>query len=497
MKYFLGYDIGSSSVKATLLEGESGISRAAAFSPDQEMPIQSPQPGWAEQDPDLWWEELVHATQKLHQQVAFGSGDILAIGISYQMHGLVCVDRKGQVLRPAIIWCDSRAVQLGNQAGEALGKSFCQHHYLNAPGNFTASKLAWVKENEPAIFDRTEKILLPGDYIAMKMTGEMATTISGLSEGIFWDFQQRSLATELMHYYGIGDQKLAKVLNSFSIQGQLVKSAADILGISQGVPVTYRAGDQPNNAWSVQVLNPGEVAAAAGTSGVIYGILDSPRFDDRSRVNAFVHVNDTPEDPRIGMLMCINGCGILYSWLRKVTGGLSYEAMNGLAAKVGPGSGGLVCIPFGNGAERILDNQEPGGGMVGLDLNRHGQAHLLRAAQEGIGFAFRHGLQIMKSTGMQASIIRAGHANMFLSPVFREIFVQVTGAALELYETDGATGAARAAGLGVGFYKNSKESFRGMRKLAVLEPDPRLADQYETAFQRWETVLLHMQEIPR
>ncbi len=489
MKFLLGYDIGSSSVKCALLDGETGICLASAFSPGEEMPIISDQPGWAEQDPDQWWSELILATRKLRAKWNFGTEDLVAIGISYQMHGLVCVDLRGRPLRPAIIWCDSRAVETGRKAMEALGPEFCLNHYLNAPGNFTASKLSWVKNHEPETFKKIHKILLPGDYIAYKLTGEFCTTVSGLSEGIFWDFSSRSVAADLLGYYGIGEDLLPRVIPTFSIQGRLTESAAALLGLKTGVPVSYRAGDQPNNAFSLHVLQPGEVAATAGTSGVIYGVTELPRPDLLSRINAFVHVTDRPDQTRTGMLMCINGCGILYSWMRKIAGGKSYAEMNRIASQSQPGSDGLLCIPFGNGAERILENRNPGASLLFLDLNRHGLSQVLRAGQEGIGFAFRLGLDILESTGMEATRIRAGHSNLFLSPVFREIFVQVTGLPLELYDTDGAAGAARGAGVGAGFYSNLEDSFHGMQQISFLEPSAPLASRYKQIYGNWKEAL--------
>jgi len=489
MKFLLGYDIGSSSVKCALLDAETGICMASAFSPEQEMAMISVQPGWAEQDPEQWWSELILSTRKLRAKWNFDSEDLVAIGISYQMHGLVCLDLQGHPLRPAIIWCDSRAVETGRKAREALGAEFCLNHYLNAPGNFTASKLAWVKDHEPDIFQKVHKVLLPGDYIAYKMTGEICTTVSGLSEGIFWDFSSRSLAGDLLDYYGIREELLPSVKPTFSIQGELSESVAGLLGLKKGTPVSYRAGDQPNNAFSLFVLQPGEVAATAGTSGVIYGVTDRPCPDLRSRVNAFVHVTDQPDRTRIGMLMCINGCGILYSWMRKISGGMGYGQMNRIASDCPPGSDGLLCIPFGNGAERILENKNPGASLLGLDLNRHGQSQMLRAGQEGIGFAFRYGLDILGGIGMQATRIRAGHSNLFLSPVFREIFVHVTGVPLELYDTDGAAGAARGAGVGAGYYATLGDGFQGMRQMAVLEPSAALVARYEGIYEGWKEAL--------
>lgn len=356
VKFFLGYDLGSSSVKAALLDADSGKPLASAFSPASEMKIFSPRHGFAEQDPEYWWQELIQATKLLHQKYPFDKTEIGSIGISYQMHGLVCIDKKNLPVRPAIIWCDSRAVNYGEQAFDELGHDFCLEHFLNSPGNFTASKLKWVKENEPEIYKQTVRILLPGDFIALKMTGEAVTTVTGLSEGIFWDYKENGIAHSLLDYYGLDKSLLAPCIPVFGEQGKLQRTAAEALGISEGVSVCYRAGDQPNNAFSLQVMNPGEIAATAGTSGVLYGISSDPVYDPKSRVNPFIHVNHQAEQPRYGILMCLNGTGILNSWLRReFFYGVSYESMNEGAASIPTGSEGIFCYPFGNGAERILE----------------------------------------------------------------------------------------------------------------------------------------------
>jgi xylulokinase len=490
MKYLLGYDIGSSSVKASLLEAESGRVVASATSPPSvEMPIDAPQAGFAEQHPDMWWQEVINATHRLKFQSSFDPQDIAAIGIAYQMHGLVMVDKNGAPLRPSIIWCDSRAVEIGNKAFDTLGNNYSLSHFLNSPGNFTASKLRWVIENQADIWEKTHKIMLPGDYIALRMTGEARTTISGLSEGIFWDFKNRSVATALLDYYAITEGVLAERVDTFAEQGTLTASAAQALGLSAGIPVAYRAGDQPNNAFSLNVLNVGEVAATAGTSGVVYGITAQADYDPQSRVNTFVHVNDTAANPRNGVLLCINGTGILNSWLRRVTGGVSYDMMNQKAAEIPIATEGVVFLPFGNGAERVLQNKNIGARLEGLDLNRHTQAHLFRAAQEGIVYALRYGFDIMKNMGVVTRTVRAGHANMFLSPVFREAFANTTGAVVELYNTDGAQGAARGAGIGIGLYKNTNEAFTGLELLTRTEPQPDLEQAYHAGYAQWLTHL--------
>jgi xylulokinase len=493
MKYLLGFDIGSSSVKAALLEAETGKPIASVFSPPTEMPISSPQAGFAEQDPELWWNELTLATKKLKQQTSFKSDEIIAIGISYQMHGLVCVDKNCKPLRPSIIWCDSRAVEIGQSAFKGIGEKFCLQHFLNSPGNFTASKLKWVMESEPDIYKRIYKIMLPGDYIALKLTGETATTVSGLSEGIFWNFTKKRAAKELLEYYSIDEKILSPLVPTFGDQGHLIADAAAQLGLSAGIPVSYRAGDQPNNAFSLNVLQPGEIAATAGTSGVIYGVTDQANYDELSRVNTFVHVSYAEADPRYGILLCVNGTGILNSWLRKnFFVDASYDSINLAASKISVGSDGLQFYPFGNGAERILANQNPGGHLKGLDFNRHRWEHVARAAQEGIVFALHYGAEIMQRMGVQLNTIRAGYANMFLSDVFASTFANVTNCSVELYNTDGALGAARAAGVGAGYYTNFSECFKGMRVVKTIEPEAGLGQQVTEAYQQWKQGLLHL-----
>jgi xylulokinase len=489
MSYLLGFDIGSSSVKASLLDASTGKCVANTFSPAVEMLIKALHPGWAEQEPDQWWQEVINATLLLHQKISFKDKAILAIGISYQMHGLVCIDKNQNVLRPAIIWCDSRAVETGNRAFAEMGETYCLEHLLNSPGNFTASKLRWVKENEPDIFAKIHRILLPGDYIAMRLTGDAVTTVSGLSEGVFWDFKENNVSRKLLAQYEIPGNMLAPVVPTFGEQGKLSKAAAEILGLSAGIPVTYRAGDQPNNAYSLKVLHPGEVAATAGTSAVIYAINDAPVFDQQSRVNAFVHVNHTNQQPRYGILLCVNGAGILNSWLRKNIGADDYNVMNQMAASVSPGTDGLQFFPFGNGAERVLANQAPGAQLQGLNFNIHRQSHMVRAAQEGIAFALKYGFDIMHDMQVNAQTVRAGYANMFLSPVFREIFANTTNTTIELYNTDGAQGAARAAGVGTGHFKNYEESYIGMEKLEQIIPEKHLQQQYAEIYDSWKTAL--------
>lgn len=493
-KYLLGYDIGSSSVKASLVNADTGKCVSSAFFPKTEAAILAVQPGWAEQDPQNWWENLKLATQYVMTQSGAKPEEVAAIGISYQMHGLVCVDKDQNVLRPAIIWCDSRAVPYGQKAFESIGEEQCLSHLLNSPGNFTASKLAWVKENEPEIYAKIDKIMLPGDYIAMKLSGTICTTVSGLSEGMFWDFRKNEVASFLMDYYGFDSSLIPEIKPTFSEQGCVNAWAAQELGLKEGTPITYRGGDQPNNALSLNVFNPGEIASTAGTSGVVYGVNGSVNYDPKSRVNTFAHVNHTAEQTRLGVLLCINGTGILNSWVKRTVApeGISYADMNDLAAQVGIGSGGVSILPFGNGAERMLENREIGCSINGLNFNVHGKQHIIRAAQEGIVFSFKYGIDIMEGMGIPVKKIHAGHANMFLSPIFRDTLAGVTGAVIELYDTDGSVGSAKGAGIGAGIYKDNNEAFATLDKLAVIEPDLKNRDAYAEAYARWKSLLERM-----
>lgn len=487
--YLLGYDIGSSSVKASLVDAQTGKCVATSFYPKTEAEIIAVKPGWAEQNPSSWWENLKLATAAVMADSGADAADIKAIGISYQMHGLVCVDKDKNVLRPSIIWCDSRAVPYGQKAFDTLGHEQCLAHLLNSPGNFTASKLAWVKENEPELYSKIYKIMLPGDYIAMKLSGEICTTVSGLSEGMFWDFKEGKVSKMLLDYYGIDESLIPEIRPTFSEQGRVSAEAAAELGLAVGIPITYRAGDQPNNALSLNVFNPGEIASTAGTSGVVYGVLGDVNYDPKSRVNTFAHVNHTADQTRLGVLLCINGTGILNSWMKRTVApeGISYADMNDLAAQAPIGSAGVSVLPFGNGAERMLENKEVGCSVHGVNFNVHNKSHLLRAAQEGIVFSFKYGIEVMEQMGMNVNKIHAGHANMFLSPIFRDTLAGVTGAVIELYDTDGSVGAAKGAGIGAGIYKDNTEAFATLDKLAVIEPSHQ--SEYSDAYQTWKSNL--------
>jgi xylulokinase len=488
--YLLGFDIGSSSVKVSLLNAEEGKCINSSFSPKEEMPITALHSGWAEQDTGLWWSNLKAALKEVLDKSDINPEEIEAIGISYQMHGLVMVDKNLEVIRPSVIWCDSRAANIGEEAFKAIGQQKCLNNLLNSPGNFTASKLKWIKDNEPELFEKTYKIMLPGDFIAMKLTGEVQTTIGGLSEGIMWNFRENAPAKILLDHYGFSSDIIPDVVPAFSVQGKLTSRAASELGLSTKTKVCYRAGDQPNNALSLNVMEPGEIAATAGTSGVVYGISDEIKYDPESRVNTFAHVNYTTDEPRLGVLLCINGTGILNAWLKRMIGdNLSYNDMNELAAAVPPGSGELIVLPFGNGAERVLNNKNIGSIFNGINFNIHQKGHLIRSAQEGIVFSFKYGMDIMQKTGIDVSVIRAGKSNMFLSPVFRETLASVTDAIIELYDTDGSVGAARGAGIGSGFYSSPEEAFSKLNKLETIKPDNAKVNEYMDAYGIWKEIL--------
>ncbi len=488
--YFLGIDVGSSSVKTSIFDAEKGLSVGKATFPASEQRIDAEHPGWAEQDPELWWKNFKAGYEQIVAQGAIDTRLIAGIGISYQMHGLVALDKEGHVLRKSIIWCDSRAVDLGEAAYQKLGASYCHEHLLNSPGNFTGAKLKWVKENEPGVFADIHSFMLPGDYIAYRLSGVMSTTQSGLSEGVLWDFTKRKASTEVLAAFGFEASLIPQIVPSIGFQCTVSATTAKTLGLRTNVPITYRAGDQPNNAFSLGVIDAGQVATTAGTSGVIYAVSDQNFTDPQSRINTFLHVNDSPSNKRNGVLICVNGAGSLYSWLKRLfEGGVSYDQMNEWAAQTHPGSDGLQCFPFGNGAERILGNRLIQANLLGLDFNRHQSRHLIRASMEGIVFALQMGFDILQKGGFACESVRSGNSNLFLSDTFRTIFAHVTGKPLQIFETDGAEGAARGAALGAGFFNNPNEAFQSLKLLQSVEPSPFLVDQYQDLFGHWKNRL--------
>ncbi|WP_339707103.1 FGGY family carbohydrate kinase [uncultured Kriegella sp.] len=486
--YSIGYDIGSSSIKAALVETGTGKRVAVVSKPDVEMEMIALKNGWAEQDPNDWWKHICDATKALIEQTNITASDISGIGISYQMHGLVVVDKEGKPLRNSIIWCDSRAVEIGQEAFDALGNNKCASQLLNSPANFTASKLKWVKENEPDVYGKIDKFMLPGDYIAYRLSNTICSTISGLSEGIFWDFKENTIADWLLEHYQIDPNMVPETIETFSVQGKVSKQGAAESGLAEGTPILYRAGDQPNNALSLNVFKPGEVAATGGTSGVVYAITDNLSVKESSRVNNFAHVNYSSSTPRIGKLLCINGSGIQYRWLLNNLNVDSYDEMNQLAASVPIGSDGVTVLPFGNGAERMLNNKTLGTQLSNINLNNHSKAHLCRAALEGIAFSFVYGMEIMKSDGIVPKVIRAGNDNLFRSDIFSNTIATLIGQEIEIYNTTGAIGAARACELHTGDFEAFGKQIMENDYVMGFKP-LKNKETYQNAYNGWKKAL--------
>ena len=486
--YFLGYDLGSSSVKAALFDIKTHKVIASASYPPQEMKISSPYPGWAEQDPEEWWQNVIQVTRLLMSQVPSEKHKVQGIGISYQMHGLIVLDKNRQILRPAIIWCDSRATIQGEKLYKSLGATYCQQRLLNAPGNFTAAKLSWIRENEPEIFGQIDTIMLPGDFLAFKLTGEIFTTISGLSEGTFWDFENHEPAEKLLNCVQGSGEILPKLTDTFGLQGNLTTKAAHALNLPSDIPLWYRAGDQPNNALALGVSAPGEVAASGGTSGVVYGIADAHINDTKNRINSFAHVNHSKPETRLGVLLCINACGILYRWIRQNIGNsATYDQLELLAAQSMVGAQGLSFLPFGNGGERMLLFKNESAQLYGLDLNRHERKDLIRAGLEGVAFSFVYGIEMMKTLGVPIQKINVANDNLFQSDIFSQTIANLAEATIEMKVTTGAIGAAQAAAFASGAYASLKE--------ATFDPtisktfNPAISGHYKQAYEQWKNYL--------
>ena len=486
--YYLGLDIGSSSIKVALVEISSGKSIGVVQEPETEMDILAIKNGWAEQNPDDWWRHICNAIKKIKKQHNISDTQIKGIGIAYQMHGLVIVDKAGKPLRKSIIWCDSRAVDLGNAAFDSIGSEKCTTHLLNSPANFTASKLKWVKDNEPDIFSKIHKFMLPGDYIAYRFSNKINTTISGLSEGIFWDFKNEAVAEFLLDHYGIDNSLIPEMVDTFGIQSVVDERGQVESGLAVGTPIFYRAGDQPNNALSLNVFNPGEVAASGGTSGVVYAVTNNLSSKESTRVNNFAHVNYSKDNLRIGKLLNINGAGIQYRWLLNNLSVKSYEDMNNLAAKIPIGSDGVCILPFGNGAERMLNNKDLGTRIINLNLNNHNKAHLCRAALEGIAFSFVYGMDILKSDGIEIKVMRAGNDNLFRSEIFANTVATLIKQDIEIYNTTGAIGAARACELRKGNFQEFGKKIMDNDHVMTMKPFKDV-EAYKKAYDTWKKEL--------
>ncbi len=482
---FLGIDIGTSSIKAALLDAEGGRQLASASSPDTELAILAPEPGFAEQDPDVWWEHVQNAVCLLPEDLR---ARVLGIGIGYQMHGLVLVDDGHRPTRDAIIWCDSRAASIGDRAADALG-DYWMGNLLNSPGNFTASKLRWVIENEPDTIARSRWAMLPGDYIALRLTGRPLTSNSGLSEMALWDFAAGDRSHRLLEQFEIPDGMIPEAVPTCGPQGRLRPDMAAALGLPESVEVTFRAGDQPTNALALGVMEPGEVAATAGTSGVIYSVTADAFADPLQRVNTFLHVNRSSREAANGVLCCVNGCGSLMNWIRNklFDADRSYDDLNELAQTAPLGADGLLVHPFGNGAERILGNVNLGAHVSHLDFTRHTSAHLCRAAQESVAFALFYGIEALP----RPSLIRASKANLFLSALFSQTVADLTGAVVEIHDTQTVYGAAWGAAMGAG--AADAPTFAGVAQR--YEPDPASARALAQTYGDWKERLGQLLEI--
>ncbi len=438
MSHVLGIDASTTAVKAILLDG-SGAVRGIGSSAYE---FSVPRPLWSEQDPHLWWDGTVAAIRAVLASTGVPGDDVVAVGLTGQMHGAVLLDGADEVLRPAILWNDQRTGAECDLIREIVGPE----RLVAITGNdaltgFTAPKLVWVRDHEPEIWGRVAHVLLPKDYVRLRLTGGHAMDKADGSGTMLFDLAARDWSGEVLDALRIDPAWMPPTFEGPEVTGTLTAEAAAATGLRSGTPVVAGGGDQAANAVGVGAVEPGVVALSLGTSGVVFATTDRPLFEARGRVHAFCHA--VPGRWHM-MSVMLSAAGSLRWFRDAVAPGTEYDDLVAPAAEVPAGSEGLLFLPYLTGERSPYPDPLARGAFVGLTL-AHDRRHLTRAVLEGVAFGLRDGLDLMVEAGMPApSVIRASGGGTS-SPLWRQILADVLGA--EIATVDTAEGAAYGAGL--------------------------------------------------
>jgi len=478
MPYLLGLDIGASRTKGVLIDPDGRIVGSAA----QDYPIAQPQPGWAEQEPELWWQAACVVTRGALAQAGLPASEVAGIGLSGQMHGTVLVDCAGHPTRPAIIWPDQRSVAEVRRVEQTMGLARLGRLAANRLAvGFTAASLLWLLNREPDRLAAADRVLLPKDYVRLRLTGRMATDVSDASATLLYDVVGRRWSQELLSEWKLPHWLLPEVLESAAVAGELLPAAGEALGLPPGIPVVAGAADQACQAVGSGLLDPGLASCTVGTGGQLLTPLVAPSYDRELRLHTFCHA--LPE--RWYSLAATLAGGLALRWFREqfCPAETSFEQLAGEAAGVPAGAEGLLFLPYLVGERTPHFDATARGAFVGLTL-RHGRAHAARAIMEGVAFALRDGLEIMRALGPgPTQIITAGGggASQPWQTILAGVFGLPARSALGAERT--AVGAAFLAGLGIGLYAEAAEArARAVRYGPAIEPLPADVARYEELY---------------
>ena len=493
MSYMMGIDVGTTGTRAVIVRPDGHVVGAAT---GDHQPMRMLRPGWAEQDPEDWWQAALVAIRRALSEARLKGSEVAAVGFTGQMHGVVLLDKALTVLRPALIWCDQRSQPQCEWITQKTGRERLIQYVSNpALTGFSAPKLLWVRDNEPQVFERAAHFLLPKDFVRFRMTGEFASDVSDASGTLLFDVTNRRWSREMLAALEIDSALLPRVFESPEITGEITQETAVLTGLTAGTPVAAGAGDQAASAVGNGIVLPGLTSATLGTSGVIFSYTESPKLDPRGRIHTFCHA----VPGKWHVMGVTQGAGLSLRWFRdqfapsetwyaRNTDADPYELLIRQAERVPAGCDGLLWLPYLMGERTPHLDAQARGMWFGLTA-AHTRAHLIRSILEGVAFSLRDSLEIFKEIEIPVEQIRAsgGGSRSFL---WRQIQADIFGKELVTLRTSegSALGAALLAGVGARIYASVEESARYAievkERMAPCADNVRVYDQYYQVYRR-------------
>lgn len=479
---FLGIDVGTGGSRAVVID-DNGKVLATAIAVHEDFI--SPEIGWAEQNPEDWWRACVLAIREVLQTV--NAEEIAAIGFSGQMHGSVFLDDSDKVIRPALLWCDQRTEKQCREITEKIGAEKLITLVSNpAVTGFTLPKILWLRENEPQNFKKVKSILLPKDYIRLKLSGDKASDVADSSGTLLFDVPNRKWSDEMLSAFEIDEKLLPKVYESIEVTGKISKTAADVTGLKVGTLLVAGAGDNAAGAIGMGITEKGKTSSTIGTSGVIFAVTDAPKLDLKGRIHTLCHAIPNRWH-NTGVTLA---AGLSFKWFRENFGdGKLYDELVNEAEKVSSGSDGAIWLPYLMGERSPHLDPNARAAFVGLTAS-HTKAHLTRAVLEGVAFSLRDSLEIFKESGAEISSVRLGGGGA-KSKLWRQIQADVYNKSVEIIEADegAAFGAAILAGVGAGAWKTVDEACeKTIHVTEKIEPNAASVEKLNRNYEAYKTL---------